>query len=78
MDKRHQNEKKFGRWRELPGGGRCYELSALGKHRGSAKYFMVVDEEEVTLRFWQEIYDMNGTLTGIHEKFPIDTGHHTI
>jgi hypothetical protein len=34
-----------------------------------------VDEKEATRRFWQEIYDENGTLVEIHEKFPVDKGH---
>jgi hypothetical protein len=27
-----------------------------------------------TIRFWQEIYDDQGTLVEIHEKFPVDKG----
>ena len=30
---------------------------------------------ETTLRFWQEIYDDQGRLVEIHEKFPVDKGH---
>jgi hypothetical protein len=30
---------------------------------------------ELTLRFWQEIYDDQGRLVEIHEKYPLDTGH---
>jgi hypothetical protein len=29
----------------------------------------------MTIRFWQEIFDGQGTMTEIHEKFPIDKGH---
>jgi hypothetical protein len=28
---RAQNEKKFGRWNELPGSGRRYHLSIIGR-----------------------------------------------
>jgi len=34
-----------------------------------------VDADEATLRFWQEIYDSNGKLSEIHEKYPLDKGH---
>ena len=78
MGSRSQNERRFERWRELPGGGRCYEIITPGRHYGSAKYYKLVDEDEVTIRFWQEIYDGNGVLTEIHEKFPLDTGHHKL
>ncbi len=30
---------------------------------------------EETLRFYQEIYDNNGKLVEIHEKYPGDKGH---
>lgn len=30
-----------------------------------------VDAAEVTLRCWQEIYDEEGTLVEIHEKYPV-------
>jgi len=34
-----------------------------------------VDANETTLRFWQEIYDDQGTLVETHEKLPVDKGH---
>jgi hypothetical protein len=43
-----------------------------------AKYVKVVDPDEVTLSFKQEIYDETGILVEIHEKFPIDKGHEKI
>jgi len=33
---------------------------------------------EETLSFYQEIYDNNGKLTEIHEKYPDDKGHKKI
>ena len=32
-------------------------------------------KHEITVRFWQEIYDDQGTLVEIHEKYPVDKGH---
>lgn len=75
MGSRRQNEKKFGGWQELPGGGRRYCLDVVGRHGWWARYVKEVDSEETTLRFWQEIYDKRGTLVEIHEKYPVDQGH---
>ena len=33
---------------------------------------------EVTIRFWQEIYDENDELIEVHEKFPTDKGHQKV
>jgi hypothetical protein len=57
MSTRAQNEKKFGQWDELPGGGRRYRLDVPGKLGWLARYFKDVDAGETTVRFWQEIYD---------------------
>jgi hypothetical protein len=38
----------------------------------------VVDSDERTLRFAQEIYDGTGTLVEVHEKFPVDLGHRKV
>ncbi len=40
-----------------------------------ATYNKEVDAEEETIRFWQEIYDKEGRLVEIHEKYPLDKGH---
>jgi hypothetical protein len=34
-----------------------------------------VDAAEITIRFAQEIYDQDGRLVAIHERFPVDLGH---
>jgi hypothetical protein len=34
-----------------------------------------VTTEERTIRFYQEIYNDQGELIEIHEKYPIDKGH---
>lgn len=75
MSTRSQNEKKFGRWDELPVGGRRYQLDVPGKLGWLARYLKEVDANETTVRFWQEIYDDKGKLVETHEKFPVDKGH---
>ena len=78
MSTRGQNEKKFGNWTELPGGGRRYWLDIGGRMGWRARYFKDVNEQETTIRFWQEIYDDQGKLVEIHEKYPVDTGHQKV
>jgi hypothetical protein len=73
--KRRQNEKKFGSWEELPGGGRRYWYEVKGRRGWKARYVKEVDADETTLRFYQEIYDDRDELVEIHEKYPVDTGH---
>jgi len=75
---RVQNEKKFGRWEELPGGGRRYRLDVPGRQGWLARYFKDVDASETTLRFWQEICDDQGKLVEVHEKYPVDQGHQKV
>lgn len=47
----------------------------MGRLGWSSKYLKETDAEENTLKFWQEIYDENGSLKEIHEKYPVDKGH---
>jgi hypothetical protein len=75
VSKRSQNETKFGRWDELPGGGRRYCLDVKGRLGWTARYLKEVDAEERTVRFWQEIHDQAGKLIETHHKFPVDKGH---
>ena len=75
MASREQNERNFGQWRELAGGGRCYWIDVDGHYGWRARYLKEVDVEETTTRFWQEIYDERGRLVEIHQKFPVDLGH---
>jgi hypothetical protein len=77
LSTRAQNEKKFGQWEELPG-GRRYRLEAPGRLGWVAVYLKEVDTRETTLRFWQEIYDDQGRLVEIHEKYPVDKGHRKV
>jgi len=78
MTTRAQNEKKFGHWTELPGGGRRYWLDVTGRLGWRARYVKEVDVNERTVRFWQEIYDDRGQLVELHEKFPVDNGHRKV
>jgi len=77
-DKRRLNEKKFPNWKELPGIGRRYWFDVQGRHGWKARYIKEVDEQEETKRFYQEIYDSNGKLVELHEKYPVDKGHKRI
>ncbi len=78
MSTRTQNEKKFGNWDELSGGGRRYWLDVSGRLGWRARYLKEVDAQETTLLFWQEIYDDRGNLMEIHEKYPVDRGHQKV
>lgn len=78
MSTRTQNEKKYGVWDELPGGGRRYRLDVPGRQGWRARYVKEVDAVETTLRFWQEVYDDQGKLVERHEKYPVDKGHEKV
>jgi hypothetical protein len=78
VEKRLENERKFKSWETLPNGGRVYRLMVAGRRGWSAQYVKEVTAEEETVRFVQEIYDDQGVLVEIHEKFPVDTGHNKL
>jgi len=71
---RAQNERKFKQWEELPDGGRRYGYDVPGRFSYLARYVKIVDSDEMTLKFYQEIYDADGKLVSVHEKFPEDRG----
>ena len=75
IQKRQQNEREFEFWSNGENGERKYWFDVKGKHGGFARYIKMVDKEEITLSFVQEIYNAIGELTEIHEKYPIDKGH---
>ncbi|MDI6761035.1 MAG: hypothetical protein QMD05_09425 [Candidatus Brocadiaceae bacterium] len=75
IKKRRQNESKFGSWEELPGGGRHYWYEVTSRSGGRARYIKEVDLNEKIVRFSQEIYNEEGKLVEVHNKFPVDTGH---
>ena len=54
--KRKENEKKFGSWNETDS-GRIYFFEVRGRKGWKAKYVKEVDENENTLKFFQEIYN---------------------
>jgi len=76
--KRQQNEQKFEQWEQLPGGGRRYWYDVPGRAGWKARYVKEVDENEKTTKFTQKIYDNQGRLREIHEKYPEDKGHREI
>jgi hypothetical protein len=75
---KEQNERKFPHWRDLPNGGRQYWLDVIGRSGWKARYVKEVDAQEVTLRFYQEIYDETGDLVEVHHKYPVDLGHQKV
>ena len=76
--KRQQNERKFGAWSDLPNGGRAYSFEVKGRSGWRARYVKEVDAEELTVRFYQEVFDGEGRLREIHEKYPVDLGHRQV
>lgn len=76
--KRRANERKFGHWDELPGGGRRYWYDVVNPTRWRARYVKEVDQDERTTRFAQEVYEPGGRLVEVHEKFPLDLGHRKV
>lgn len=75
IKKRQENEKKFPNHEDLPDGSRKYWFEITGRMGWKAKYVKLVDAEEVTLSFRQEIYNEKGILMEVHEKYPVDKGH---
>lgn len=76
--KRQQNERKFGTWHDLPNGGRVYSYEVKGRFGWRALYVKEVDAEEATVKFYQQVYDGDGKLREVHQKFPVDLGHQQI
>lgn len=75
MGKREQNERKFENWEEIEDNGRKYWYEVTGKSGWKARYIKIVDNNEETLMFYQEIYNEDGALVEVHEKYPVDKGH---
>jgi hypothetical protein len=76
--KRQQNERQFGSWLNLPDGGRRYSYDVKGRSGWRARYVKEVDAEELTARFYQEVYDGDGRLREVHHKYPVDLGHQQV
>lgn len=43
-----------------------------------ARYVKEVDSDESTVGFYQEIYDAEGELREVHQKYPVDLGHRPV
>jgi hypothetical protein len=75
MASRRQNEREFGNWVDLPGGGRRYWRDRRGRIHGTQRMIKIVDADENTLVVIQEIYNDADELIERHQKYPEDTGH---
>ena len=75
MGTRQQNERKFADWDDLPHGERRYWLDVASRSGWKVRYVKEVDANEVTVRFYQEIYNEIGELVEVHHKYPVDLGH---
>ena len=53
-------------------------VDVWGRVGWKARYVKEVDENEVTVRFYQEIYDEMKKLVEVHHKYPIDQGHQKV
>ena len=78
MADREQNERKFPNWVDLSDGGRRYWFDISGRYGWFARYVKEVDRDEQTTKFFQEIYNEQGKLVEIHEKYPVDKGHRKV
>ncbi len=78
MSTRERNERDYPNWEKLPDGGRRYWKDVPGRIRNRARYVKIVDANEVTVSFVQEIYDDSSELIARHQKYPVDTGHQEI
>lgn len=75
MATRKENEREFPNWETLPDGGRRYWRERRGGAFGWCRYVKIVDADDKTVQFVQEIYDDAWNLIEIHQKYPVDTGH---
>lgn len=55
--KRKANETEYDLWTDNDKGGRIYYFEINGKLGWKAKYLKEMDKDEITIRFWQEIYE---------------------
>lgn len=78
MNKQQRNGRKFKNWTDLQDGRRQYWYDVPGRQGWKARYVKEVNENEETVRFYQEIYDQKGQLVEVHQKYPEDTGHQPV
>ena len=53
-------------------------MRSWGARGWKARYNKIVNASEITIRFYQEIFDEEGHLREFHQKYPMDTGHQTL
>ncbi len=56
-------------------GGRAYSFEVKGRSGWRARYVKEVEAQESTVRFYEEVFDGDGRLREVHEKYPTDLGH---
>ena len=78
MTTRAENERKFPNWEDQPNGSRRYWRDVAGRRGWLARYVKIVDADENTISFVQEIYDSDGEWVEVHAKFPEDKGHRKV
>lgn len=78
MSTRPQNERKFEQWEDLPCGERRYWIDVSSRSGWKVRYVKEVDANEVTLRFYQEVYNEIGEMIEVHHKYPVDLGHRKV
>ena len=78
MSARQQNERKFEHWEDLSRGERRYWIDVESRSGWKVRYVKEVDANEVTLRFYQEVYNKSGEMIEVHHKYPVDLGHRKV
>ncbi|MEQ1794330.1 MAG: hypothetical protein ABL970_09090 [Nitrospira sp.] len=78
MSTRQQNERKFKYREDLPHGGRRYWIDVASRSGWKVRYVKEVDADELTLRFYQEVYNEIGEMIEVHHKYPVDLGHRKV
>ncbi len=68
MATRKANENTFPNWEDLPDGGRRYWIDDERADGTLMRYLKVVDANERTLSFIQEVYDSRGELIGEYKE----------
>jgi hypothetical protein len=66
LSKRIKNEREFEHWEETTD-ARKYRFDILGKSDGYARYVKYVNDGEIAISFFQEVYDGSGIWREIHE-----------
>ncbi|BCA53719.1 hypothetical protein W02_08590 [Nitrospira sp. KM1] len=78
LSAREQNERKFECWEDLPDGQRRYWLDVSSRFGWKVRYVKEVNAKEVTVRFYQEVYNEIGQLVEVHHKYPVGLRHRKV